>query len=277
MSNQLSELPLPLPDLLGQWLILNARFHVLVCSAGCQQALAPGGISRHLRDKHQVHIESRKLADQYIKQWQWPYTFQTVLLPPDGLAPQPGIPVFTGFQCLDCKYLTRNRHNMRNHGLIEHYKEKRLQDKELFQAVQLQTWFREKRARYWVVDDATRQSRDVNNSSSSGSGDAGAAIKAEIAEWMIKEEGQYQVSTVATEIDPWLQYTGWEEVLAGSRHNLETTAAFTATAAATEPELVRLLQSWERILQQSLNTHAAVSNYKDILKWWASPKNEVAS
>ena len=43
--------------------------------------------------------------------------------------------------------------------------------------------------------DATRQSdvnngsRDVNNSSGSGSGDAGAAIKAEIAEWMVKEEG----------------------------------------------------------------------------------------
>jgi len=127
------------------------------------------------------------------------------------------------------------------------------------------------------VVDATCQARDVNNSSGSGSGDAGAAIKAEIAEWMIKEEGQYQVSTVATEIDPWLRYTGWEEVLAGSKHDLETTAAFTATATATEPELALLLQSWERILQCSLNTHAAVSNYKDILKWWASPKNEVAS
>jgi len=97
------------------------------------------------------------------------------------------------------------------------------------------------------VVDATRQSRDVNNSSSSGSGsgsgDAGAAIKAEIAEWMIKEEGQYQVSTVATEIDPWLRYTGWEEVLAVSKHDLVTTAAFTATAAATKPELARLLES----------------------------------
>ena len=43
--------------------------------------------------------------------------------------------------------------------------------------------------------DATRQSdvnnesRDVNNSSGSGSGDASAVIKAEIAEWMAQEEG----------------------------------------------------------------------------------------
>ena len=56
--------------------------------------------------------------------------------------------------------------------------------------------------------DATRQSdvnnksRDVNNSSGSGSGDASAIIKAEIAEWIVQEEGQYQASTVAAEVDP---------------------------------------------------------------------------
>jgi len=56
--------------------------------------------------------------------------------------------------------------------------------------------------------DVNNESRDVNNSSgsgsSSGSGDASATIKAEIVEWMIKEEGAYQVSTIAAEINPWL-------------------------------------------------------------------------
>ena len=51
------------------------------------------------------------------------------------------------------------------------------------------------------------------------------------------------MSTVATEIDPWLQYTGWEEVLAGPKHSLVKTAEFTATATADEPELERVLQS----------------------------------
>ena len=74
-----------------------------------------------------------------------------------------------------------------------------------------------------------------------------------------------------------MQYTGWEEVLAGSKHSLVKTAEFTATATADEPELERVLQSWERIVQRSLATLAAVSQYKDILKWWASPKNEAAS
>jgi hypothetical protein len=41
---------------------------------------------------------------------------------------------------------------------------------------------------------------------------------------------------------------------------------FTATVTATKPKLAPLLQSWERILQRSLNTYTVVSNYKDILK-----------
>ena len=128
--------------------------------------------------------------------------------------------------------------------------------------------------------DATRQARDVNTGNESGSGsgsgsgssDTKAAIKAEIEEWMKKEEGQYKASTVAIEVDPWLQYTGWKEVLAGSKHDLVITAAFTATASVTEPELLCIMESWERIVQRSLITLAAVSNYKDIFKWWASLK-----
>lgn len=96
-------------------------------------------------------------------------------------------------------------------------------------------------------------------------------------EWIKKEEGQYQVSTVAAEVDLWLQYTGWEKVVAISKHDLVATAVFTNIAAAAKPELERVLQSWERILQHSLNMLAAVGNYKDILKWWASPKNKAAS
>src|SRR5271156_1463625 len=271
MSSQSIQLPLPLPEAVQQWITFNTEFRVFLCHiTGCQHALAPGSISRHLRDKHQVKREVQKQADQYIKQWQWQYDFQSVPLPLDRSLPQPVLPVFNGFQCHDCNFKTQSPKVMRKHGNKEHNK-KRVKDQEIFYAVQLQTWFTEKKARYWVVD-ATRQSRDVNSGSGSGVGnDIGAAIKAEIAEWIKAEDGKYEVNTVTTEVDPWLQNMGWEEVLAGSKHDLETTAAFTATATATEPELERVLQSWERILQRSLTTLKAVSNYKDILKWWASP------
>ena len=70
------QLPLPLPEALRQWIAINAEYHVLVCHiTGCQQALCPRAISRHLRDKHQVKSGLYKQADQYIKQWQWQYDF----------------------------------------------------------------------------------------------------------------------------------------------------------------------------------------------------------
>ena len=272
------QLPLPLPEALRPWLVVNAEFHVIIChTAGCQQALSPGMAARHIHDKHQAKIESRQQLADYLKQWRWPYDFRSVPLPLDGSLPQPVLPVIDGFRCNYCGHKTTNRRIIRWHCNAKHDK-KRLRDEELFQAVQLQTWFTEKRARYWAVD-ATRRARDEDRSRGRGDGDGDAvtALKAEITEWMIKEEGRYEVSTVATEVDPWLRYAGWEEVLAASKHNLVKTAEFTATATAAEPELEQVLQSWERILQRSLGTLATVSNYKDILKWWVSPKNEAAS
>ncbi len=130
----------------------------------------------------------------------------------------------------------------------------------------------------------TRQARDVNNAQGSGSGsdnkgsrDIGAVLKAEIEDQVKKEEEEYKVSTVVTKIDLWLQYTSQEEVLAGSKHGLVRTTEFTATVTANKPELERLMYSWEQIVQRSLAILAAMSQYKDILKWQALPKNKAAS
>jgi superfamily II DNA helicase RecQ len=240
-----------------------------------------------LRRKHKANIQLRQQVNDYVQQFLLTcsdYNFRTVPVLLGGGLPLPFLPVLDGYQCQECCFKTQSRSNIRRHANKEH-NQKHAKDNVICKAVRLQTWFREGKEVYWVVNetrqsDVNNESRDVNKSSDGGSGsgrdDPGATIKAEIAEWTVKED-QYQVSTVAAEIDPWLRYNGWEEVIAGSKHDLATTAALTATATATEPELARLLQSWERILQRSLGTLAAVGNYKDILKWWASPKNEVAS
>jgi hypothetical protein len=148
------QLPLPLPEVLEPWIKVNLEYHVLICCGnGCQQAQSPSAISRHLRDKHQASLELRKELDQYLEQWQWPYDAQSILLPPDGLAPQPDLLVYDGFLCRDCIYKTRNRKACREHANIEHCK-KRAKDEEVFIAVRLQTWFGQKRERYWVVDES---------------------------------------------------------------------------------------------------------------------------
>lgn len=42
-----------------------------------------------------------------------------------------------------------------------------------------------------------------------------------------------------------------------------------------EPEFERVLRAWKRILERCLDTLAAIDQ-KDALKWWGSPKYEVA-
>ena len=78
------------------------------------------------------------------------------------------------------------------------------------------------------------------------------------------------------EMDSWLQYTKWNEVLSQSKHNLVKTFHYTRMPDPDEPKLERLLRAWNRILERCLDTLEG-TDHKDALKWWASPKNEAAS
>ena len=72
------------------------------------------------------------------------------------------------------------------------------------------------------------------------------------------------------------QCSGWNDVLLNSKYNLVTTAHFTRMPDPEEWQLIRVLEAWKRILNRCLDTLEAV-DHKDVLKWWASPKNEAAS
>lgn len=259
---------------------------MIICYAPeCQQVLSFKGIEDHLLRKHQLQRHVRQELSKFLADWQWPYDFRTVPLPLDGSLPQPVIPIVPGFQCQDCDFKTPNRQIIRKHSNQKHNK-KGVKDNKIYRLVQLQTWFTAKRARYWVVSRATAtssgivQEEEEGNLEVRGSGsdslDPSAIIKTEVTTWIKKEEEEerYHISTIAAETDPWLRYTGWDAELGGSEHDLVTIASFAATATAAEPELEPVLLSWERIFQRCLHTLTATGNYKDILKWWASPKQE---
>ena len=85
------------------------------------------------------------------------------------------------------------------------------------------------------------------------------------------------LATVPTvEIDAWLRYTQWNVVLEQSKHNIIETYTFACEPDVDEPELARVLRTWNRIVERGLDTLAA-TDHKDTLKWWRSPKNEAAS
>ncbi len=160
-----------------------------------------------------------------------------------------------------------------------------MKDKDIFISVRLQSWFGEKRERYWVVDENRIENSAITpcatecSGSESGSGSQDDEITQGVEVW--REEANERRLTLnakppTVEVDPWLRYTGWHEVLLQSKHNLTATAAFVRMPDANEVRPVRVLHSWSQVLKHCLNTLAAV-NHKDTLKWWHSPKNEIAS
>ena len=78
------------------------------------------------------------------------------------------------------------------------------------------------------------------------------------------------------ELDSWLRFTGWNAVLLRSKHDIVQTYWFLRKPDPDEPELERLLVCWTRKFNRCLDTLVATDN-PDVLKWFASPKNESMS
>jgi hypothetical protein len=297
------ETPIELvPQALSQLMHVNVEYRVLICIGnGCGKAVRPTGFLEHIRKKeHPITKEIRKQIQEYVRAFPYNYDHSTIELPIDGLALQPVILVVDGFQCRKCSFRSQNRKAIKVHGNQEHLL-KRIADDELFQPIRMQSWFREGKERYWVVDenvqaeqaqrarraivrDAGEESEESEESEAPSNNEIGQdeiddQIVQEIENW--KAEAQERrlralKNVPVVEMDSWLQYTKWNEVLCQSKHNMIKTLRFTREPDPDEVELSRVLRAWNRILERCLDTLAA-TDQKDALKWWASPKSEAAS
>lgn len=307
MAEQQTIQPHPIPQSLAHLILLNVEYGVLICIGnGCRCAVSPASISRHLRRKHHVRIELRKQVDRYIEGFPFQYDHSNIRLPQDGLGPQPIIKVVDGFQCQHCTIRpikSQSRKAIKEHGNKEHGK-KRVADKDLFIPVRLQSWFWEGKERYWVVDESQPASGSrarvrvtgatqgnqpspdgsddhsdghSNNSDSQDEVDDQILRDIKASQAHLKEQRLVLLKKVpVVELDSWIRFTGWNEVLNQSEHNMRDTHRFTREPDPEELELTRLLVAWNRILERCLDTLVAM-DHKDTLKWWVSPKNEAAS
>lgn len=290
----------PIPEALAHLVALNVGFKVLICLQ-CKYVVAPTAISRHMSDRHKTPIALRKHLDEYIRGFPFEYDDTSVELPRDGSIPQPIIPVLGGGICKDCPFKSHSRPTIRQHCNQKHNK-KRVPDEDMFEPVKLQCWFGEKRGRFWIVDVEAQEeqqrrqhraaTRDVGEDSDesdesdrdeddeeSEQEDVDAQITQEIKQWQTEaQERRLRLlkDVPAAEMDSWLQYTKWNEVLSQSKHNFIDTHRYTRKPDPEEPQLERLIRAWNRISERCLDTLEA-TDQKDALKWWASPKNEVAS
>ncbi len=167
MDNQHpADIPLDLRGLIS----LNIAYQVLICKHNdCCKAVQPSALSEHLRVQHKTPLRIRRQVEGYVKGCPWQYDFSTIRLPKDESGPQPIIPVVDGFQCQRCPlesdsrpFTSTSKKRMRVHGNATH-KQKRADIDELFRPVRLQSWFQDRRQRYWVVDESKRDggSEDV--------------------------------------------------------------------------------------------------------------------
>jgi hypothetical protein len=127
---------------------------VLLCvSPKYRKAVSPAGIVEHLRKIHKEKPSVRKQVQEFVAGIPWEYNYSTVKLPADGLAPQPIVPVAGGFRCQECPFKTQDHSNVRKHANKVHNKKRAAAD-ELFEPVQLQSWFQDGKERYWTVDES---------------------------------------------------------------------------------------------------------------------------
>lgn len=239
----------PIPHTLTHLIKLNIEYGVLICMGhGCRCAVSPASISRHLRRKHHTTIELRRQVDRYIEAFPFEYNYSDIKLPADGLAPQPIIQIRDGFQCQHCAiqpFKTQSRKAVKEHGNKEHGK-KRVADEDLFHPVRMQSWFWEGKERYWVVDESKpaipfgqpRQPSHVEEDEGSNDSDSHREkgqsddnnsqdevddqIVQDIERW--KSHAKERQLTLlkkapADEVDPWLRFTQWNEVLSQSQLN----------------------------------------------------------
>ena len=104
-------------------------------------------------------------------------------------------------------------------------------------------------------------------------------LEGEIQQWQ-DDKQERRLTLLArpaeVEVDPWLRYTKWYGVLNTSKHNLVQTYTFLREPDHDETKLHRVTRAWKRIFERCLDTLEEV-DHKDVLKWWGSPQNEVAS
>ena len=87
------------PIALSQLIAVNVEYGVLLSGSGCRKAVSSIGIVEHLRKIHKEKLAVRKQVEEFVAEIPWEYDYSSINLPADESAPQPVIPVMSGFHC----------------------------------------------------------------------------------------------------------------------------------------------------------------------------------
>jgi hypothetical protein len=139
MSSAPTPVPVSIPGALVKWIYVNKEYQKLIYkSRGYRQAIEPQQLVNHLSNQHNVGAASPLVAGHFVSQLGWGNS--TSRVPGDRLAPQPHIRVVEGFECKECPFKSTDEVAFRAHRIdTSHF----MKDRNIFESVQLQSWFRD--------------------------------------------------------------------------------------------------------------------------------------
>lgn len=132
-------------------LLVLPEHQILLCLI-CKAALQPGkGISSHLRKTHSIKGETLKKRIKHYSTlpMQDP---TTIPLPDNGSQRIPQLPVYNGFQCKHCPYLTINNKNIIHHCSQQGHNGEEA-GKQGWDYALLQTFTSGRWTQYWTVQN----------------------------------------------------------------------------------------------------------------------------
>lgn len=197
------------------------EYGVLYCHA-CTQVYFPYQLDRHLAQTHNLAKMDRQPVVQYCQTLPMILAADALALSRDNSSPVPFLPILEGFACSLCPFYSQNRgmiraHINKVHQLFRHDCRTRIRP------VQLQSWYREKRAKYWQVQVSTATT--IATAAATAATPAVSQTTANILEQLEEEEArrleQLEQDHLAADAEvegdettPWLNTTRWPEQFA---------------------------------------------------------------
>lgn len=138
------------------------QYHILVCRL-CHIAVRPGNsIEHHFRGMHKLKGEKLQQIKVFCSGWSFADPWE-VKLPQNFSKAIPELPVYAGYSCMLCNYLTISRDRIMDHK--RKVKHQAGSDKVvIWKSVWLQTFTKGRCVRYWIVleDEKRRIGTAVN-------------------------------------------------------------------------------------------------------------------
>jgi superfamily II DNA helicase RecQ len=261
---------------------VSTAARVLLCRI-CRSAVCLGsGTEAHFR-RHKITGDVLQAVLSVASSTSLLHDPRSVVLPPDGSLAIEGLPVFSGFSCQACRYLTCNKTKMYAH--VGMHKERSGRG---WVKVGLQAFVRGNLARYWIVETEAVEGASTTDDSSGGVGgstvggdssfvSAVRTCERELTDGDRKRQQMVEAPGGVDREDPWVSWIKWAKHLQGKDRSVLHAAGCLPLARGAESKLRsteaieanrrlrQLADSFDRELTRSMLRLDSVP--LDTLKW----------